>query len=340
VLPHSLRPGRTFGEISRIGAEFEQAGEAVVGLVPQADIAFLYSARSKWALQDYPALATDAGEPDPHSYRGIFDSFYRGAFDAKLQARILHVEQLIDPADPGSAAAAAVTCPVLVVPGLYVSEDATLDWLLDYVAAGGHLVLGPRSGYGDHEGRARTDVMPSRLSEAAGVWYDEFSNLVRSLPVVKGSGAPGSAAPWSLTPGASATRWADGLIAEGAQPLAVYDHPHFGQWAAVTTRAHGAGRITVVGTVPDLALAVDLFTWVGESLPQPVWRPENPSVTATSSRNAAGRLVRFVHNWSWEPTTVTLPGDVTDVVSGATVSQGGGLALGAWDVRVLIEDAP
>ena len=50
--------------------------------------------------------------------------------------------------------------PVLVVPGLYVAEDATLDWLKAYAHAGGHLVLGPRTGYGDDEARARADVQP------------------------------------------------------------------------------------------------------------------------------------------------------------------------------------
>ena len=29
--------------------------------------------------------------------------------------------------------------------------------------------------------------------------------------------------------------------------LAGYDHPHFGQWPAVTTTSHGKGRITCVG---------------------------------------------------------------------------------------------
>ena len=45
--------------------------------------------------------------------------------------------------------------PVLVAAGHYLADDATLDWLVAYAAAGGHLVLGPQTGYADHEGRAR-----------------------------------------------------------------------------------------------------------------------------------------------------------------------------------------
>jgi hypothetical protein len=73
--------------------------------------------------------------------------------------------------------------------------------------------------------------MPARLAEAAGVWYDEFSNLIdEELPVTG-------------TLSGRATRWVDGLHADGATVLAGYEHPHFGRWAAITTRAVGEGRI-------------------------------------------------------------------------------------------------
>ncbi len=54
---------------------------------------------------------------------------------------------------------------------------------------------------------------------------------------------------------------------DGAEVLARYVHPHLGRWAAVTTREVGAGRITVVGTVPDQALAESLVRWL---VPEPV----------------------------------------------------------------------
>ena len=108
VLPHSGRPGRVYREIAQLGSEFERAGDAVTGLVPDADVTFVYSARSRWALQAQPPLATDNGSPDRRSYQGLFDPFYRGAFDAKLQARIIHAEHLFTPDNsPQSAASRA-----------------------------------------------------------------------------------------------------------------------------------------------------------------------------------------------------------------------------------------
>ena len=139
-----------------------------------------------------------------------------------------------------------------------MADDATLDWLVAYAAAGGHLILGPQTGYADHEGRARAKRQPARIASAAGVWFDEFSNLSRDLPVT--SAPDGELA---LPPEAAGTRWLDGLQLSGAQELAHYQHPHFGRWPAVTSAAHGRGRITYVGTIPNPAFARAIFQWIG-----------------------------------------------------------------------------
>ena len=113
-----------------------------------------------------------------HSYEGIFGPFYQGAFDAGLQVRILHAGQVT----AGDSETFAARHPVLVVPALYIADDATLNWLADYAEAGGHLLLGPRTAYADHEARARPEAQPARLAAATGAWYDEFSNLSKRPP--------------------------------------------------------------------------------------------------------------------------------------------------------------
>ncbi len=137
-------------------------------------------------MQKHPPLATPDGEPDPAAYHRILDPFYRGAFDAGRQVRVVHARQLHDPRGERVGMApdeAASRHPVLVVPALYLADDTTLDWFAAYARAGGHLVLGPRTGYADHEARARHEPAPARLTDAAGVSYDEFSNLAQAVPV-------------------------------------------------------------------------------------------------------------------------------------------------------------
>jgi beta-galactosidase len=326
VLPHSGQPGRTYAELARLGAELGKAGPLVAGLEPDADIAMVYSTPSKWLMQKYPPLSTPDGEADPSAYHRMFDPFYRGAFDAGRQVRIIHSGQLHDMA-PGEATRRH---NVLVVPALYVVDDATIDWLAAYAHAGGHLVLGPRTAYADHEARARHEPVPARLVEAAGVRYDEFSNLPRAIPVVAAAGGP----PW-LPTSAMATRWADGLTVVDAEVLARYEHPHFGRWPAITSRRHGRGRVTYVGTIPNRDLARALAAWL---VPSPVngWDELPTTVTATTAASPRGRRIHIVHNWDWAPTRITAPLPLSDVLTADSIPAGAPVELGPWDVRVLV----
>jgi beta-galactosidase len=216
--------------------------------------------------------------------------------------------------------------PVLIVPGLLVADDALLTWLRDYAAAGGHLVLGPRTAYGDEEGRARTEVKPAHLSEAGGVRYQEFSNLNEPIAVVAESDG------FEVSPTAQATDWVDGLISEGAEVIISYDHPHFGRFPAVVSKSHGRGRITTVGTLPNPDLAADLARWLVPGQEEE-WGELPDSATVSSATNADHERIHVVHNWAWQPVQLRLPRPMTDLL--ADTSPMDRVELGPWDVRVL-----
>jgi beta-galactosidase len=337
ILPHDQRPGRVYEQLAQLGAELETAGSAVVGLQPDARIGLVYSSRSKWGLafqstfnKSDSTFVSALGEMDERSYQRIFESFYRGTFDAGVPARILHDDQLVHPDGGMDPAVVAAELPVLVVPGLLVADDDLLTWLRRYAAAGGHLVLGIRTAYGDEEGRARLEVKPALLAEAAGVRYQEFSNLNDPLPVRSVSDR--------LTIGVDsrATRWVDCLITQGADVIAEYDHPHFGRFPAAVTTEHGQGRITTIGTVPDQSLAADLARWLVPDA-QEGWSDLPASVTVSSATTRGGGRLHVVHNWGWETVAVATPAPVKDILepdAGSSTK----VELGAWDVRVLLEE--
>ncbi|WP_225753397.1 beta-galactosidase [Actinotalea sp. Marseille-Q4924] len=332
VLPHDQRPGRVYEQLAQLGGELQAAADDVAGLVPDAAVGLLWSNASLWGLAGQPALA-DGAEPDADSYRHIVGAFYRGAFEAGAPVRILHDTQLSDDAeDLRDPAEVAAELPVLLVPGLYIASDHLLGWLRRYAEAGGHLVLGPRTGYADTGARARLEVKPALLAEAAGVSYQEFSNLGAPLAVRAADGGP------ELPAGCHATGWVDALQADGAAVLVRYEHPHHGRFPAVVQNAVGDGRITTVGTVPDPAFARALLEWAAPAGEDP-WRGlAQGAVTVTSATTGDGRRLRVVHHWSWGTAGVVVPTAVRDVLSGTTTDAGGALELGAWDVRVLIEE--
>lgn len=325
ILPHSQRPGRVYREVSEIGAALKAIGTGLDGYVPDSDVTLLYSSDSKWAFEFTPPFHTKDKLPDRRAYGEIFDAFYRGVIDSGAQAHILHASQL-----GTDAAAFAASHPVLVVPALYVATDAELAFLRDYATAGGHLVVGIRTGYADDEARARLAVAPAVLAEPAGVWYEEFSNLDEPLAVT-GTGT------LQLSVDAAATKWLDLLHSDGADVLVGYDHPEFGPFAAVTTRASGAGRITYVGTLPNPALAADLLRW---AVPKPMaanWT-RSRTVTVASGVTAAGTRTWFVSNWSSTAATVTAPAAVCSAIDGERFAAGHEFSLEPWASLVLVDE--
>src|SRR5690606_3686129 len=234
---------------------------------------------SKWAQSEQPFLG-EGMDKDVRTHHTVRDAFVRGTFEAGLQGGTVHAAQLreMSPAD------AVTRFPVLVAAAFTVASDDDLVWLRDYAAAGGHLVVGIRTGYEDEEARARLETKPAFLDEAAGAWYDEFSNLSAPLCV--------TSAALDVPSGAAGTLWADGLQVTDAEVLVSYDHPHFGRWPAVTTKAHGSGRVTIVGTVPNPDLARALMDWaVSASQGVPGWRPQAETQSVSNSTNQRGETI-------------------------------------------------
>jgi beta-galactosidase len=279
---------------------------------------------TRWAfdyhppLQDPAARADKQGPPDRAAYERIVYRFYGGLERAGHQIRIMHAAdfELLDPA------ALAQQLPTLVVPGLYLASDRLVAGLLAYAEAGGHLVLGIRTAYADEIGRPKLDRQPAGLAAAAGAWYAEFSNLNKPVPVEgRLSG--------------TAEGLVEGLVADGADVLARYEHPHFGRWPAITSKAHGAGRVTYVGTLPGLDLAEALGKWLAPNHP---WADAlvPGAVAVHGAANAAGERLWFVHNFTWERRSIAPPIPVADLFTGAPVPA---LELGPWDVRIVREVA-
>lgn len=317
VLPHSLVPGRVYEEVANLGAQLSALGEHLHGYEPDADAAVLWSTPSRYAMQFMPPLAHD-GAADDESYERIFDAFHGGVIDANGQARILHVEQ----AESIGPAALVRRFPVVIAAGAYILTDSQIELLREYARLGGHLVLGPRTAYADSEARARVQVAPAGLADAAGVRYEEFSNLDDPIAVTEESKVIGAA-----------SAWVDGLLASSAVVEANYGHPHFGSYAAVTKATWGDGQITVVGTVPDRELAARLASgWLQNPYRGP-FADLPDTVTVSSGVASSGVRFWFIFNWSWSSVRVALSSELVDATSGNTVA--GPLSMGPWDVRVL-----
>ncbi|MEV7631872.1 beta-galactosidase [Microbacterium sp. NPDC089318] len=300
VLPHSQKPGRIYREVAALGASLQRIGSALDHYVPDSDILMLYSTDTKWAFEFDPPLRLAQGGPDRGSYARIFDAFYRGMFESGAQIRVQHAERF----EAIPAASAAAAHPVVVVPALHVASDDMLEALRAYAHAGGHLVVGVRTGYGDDIARARRADPPAMLAAPAGVTYGESSTLLSPL-AVRGS----ATLPVSET--SAAVDWIDVLEVSDAEVIATYAANPLLADAAITTRAHGSGRITYIGCVPNASLANDIGRWLAPERASAAWSADR-TVTVSSGTSSRSSL-SFVANWSGAPAEITPPIDVRDV---------------------------
>ena len=331
ILGHDLEPGRIHAEIAAIGRQFAAAAPWLTDAEPDADVGLVYAHDSEWMMTFEPPLAHGA-DADRGSYARIVGAFGRAAVDAGLQVGFVNDRQLPEPAE------LVRRYPVLVVAGLVAASDPTLETLVEYARLGGRLVIGPRTGYGDDEGRMRPVRAPAIVGPAAGVGYREFAALAEPIEVQRDGTVVGTA-----------HGWVDGLEPHGADVVLAYRHPLFGRWAAVTRREVGTGAITVVGTLLDRATLADVMTdaaargsagSVGDAAPG---RPERAgsailaarpaSVTAHSLTGAQGR-VWVVHNWSPHARTVRVAADAASLIDDALHPAGTEVELAPWDVRV------
>jgi len=175
----------------------------------------------------------------------------------------------------------------------------------------------------------RTEPAPAILGDIAGVTYGEYSMLAKPERATRVDGETVGAG-WA---------WFDELEASDIDTVLRLDHPFFGEFSALTTRHFGKGSISFLATYPDQELA----TWLGNhfgAAAGEIIAPRSASASVVVNRAVTedGRQVNFVFNWSWQPASVNLPTNYIDVESGERLTPKDTVELGAWDVRVLVEE--
>ncbi|MEO1969306.1 MAG: beta-galactosidase [Sphingomonadaceae bacterium] len=220
VVGQDGEPNPIFTEIAKLGQQIHSAQNALAGTQPQAKVGFLFSYDSRWAI-DLQRLNKNF---DPINE---FIDFYR---PFRMQSQGVAVL-------PPSADLSAY--PLIVAPALNVITQSEADHLTAYVRAGGHLVLGPRSGMKDGHDALWPERQPGPLRSLLGAQVEQFYALDKPVNVTGDFGK------------GKASIWAEWLRpeAKNVQILARYSDP--GGWldgkAAMVTRQIGKGSITYIG---------------------------------------------------------------------------------------------
>ena len=313
VLSHDLEPNRAYAEVSRTAQELKALGPRLVNLKKKNEVALLYSVDSYHAIQFMPF-------DDRVNYSTVMHQMYGALYRLNVGVDFL---------SPRSTNFSDYK--VVVVPPLYVADDALLRRLADYVRGGGHLVAAFKSGFANEHSTVRWTRAPGPLREAAGFYYQEFANLRQPLKLRDDPFRAGEANHVSA--------WAEFITPETAQPLAFYEHPFYGRYPAVTRNKHGRGTLTYEGTFLSDGLQekvlLEVLSLAGLAGPdQQLTAP----VRVKHGVGGAGKNLHYYLNYSSQSQTFNYPyADGTDLLARKAVARGRPVTLAPWDL-VIVEE--
>ncbi len=200
-----------------------------------AEVAILFDVADLWALQMNPH------RKDFDYLRHIF------VFYAALRRRGVGVKLVSRQADLSPY-------KLVIAPSLHLADEAAANTLQDYVAGGGALLLGVRSGFKRPDNRVTDAPLPGALRALAGVTVTSW----RSLPAGVTLPISGEVAGLDGAVG----YWVETLETDTAVPLIAYAG---GEGAAFAVNGVGNGRCFTLGFYPMLQQAVALMGYlVGE----------------------------------------------------------------------------
>ena len=303
-------PVPVYTEVQQIGAEFEQAGKALAGTEPVANVALINDFDSRWAID----------------FQRHSQNF---APVAEMVAFYRPLREQSQGVDVVSATAPLSKYKVVVAPGLNVLPDATAQHLIEYVRAGGNLLLGPRSGMKGRDNGLDPHEQPGGLANLLGAHVSQFYALAQPVPVYGGELGGGPASVWAETLAITSPD-TQKLLAYGPSNGWLDNQP------AAVTRKVGKGSITYVGAWLDDATLGKLTALVlGMGGVHPLV-PGMPAGVEVCVRSGKGHSVVILINHTTSAASVTIP-------PGAHVLLGGGagsVELPAYGVTAYETSAP
>ncbi len=327
VLSHDLEPNRAYAEVSRTAHELERIGPHLVGLQIHNQVAILWSRDSANAI-DFMPFTSNAAKP-----------WASGQAAAGYDSLVQQIHHSLYELNVGSDFVFSSTqdfsaYTLLIVPALYIADDALLERISDYVKNGGHVVMTFKSGFANENSAVRWVRAPGPLREAAGFSYQEFSNLEHPL-ALKGD-------PFHAGAGNQVEYWAELLMPEHAKAVAYYDHSFFGRWPAITRNEFGAGTLLYEGTYLSDALQTAVLKTELEKIGLTGPDQQLPAdVHVQHGVNRLGRRIHYYFNYSGAEVKAPYSyGAGTNLLDDKPVANKAELTLGPWDLAIVEESAP
>ena len=243
LLNHAAQPTRGYSEAQQVAEEWqiEQPQRAPV------DVALLVDYRDLWAQQI-----------DPHgaewSYWELARTIHRSLLHHGLQVDVIRRGSELD------------RYKVVIAVAPMMIDQAEADQWRSWVAAGGTLILTPRSFTKDVHNSWTDQVLPGTLTSLCGAEVAEWSALAPDQPWQ---------AAWAGGEAFDVPVWAEILQPTTAQSFVHYTQGYAAEQSAATAHQTGAGLVVLLGAYPVPALLAGVWQRIWPDvamLPQSVER--------------------------------------------------------------------
>jgi beta-galactosidase len=237
-------PDRGYADAARAAEELHGLDD---GDLPHVDapVALLHDYDDWWAISAQPHAAG-------FDYWEHLRTYYRALRERGVQVDVVHPETDLAGYD------------VVVAPSLHLADAERAAHLADFVADGGQLLLGARSGVKEPDNKLPDELPPGPFADLVGLRVDQHESFpaevdrrVRVDAESEGDrdGDANDVLHWRV--------WGEWLSLDGADPVATHAEDLAAGVPAVARNDVGDGTVVYCGVWPGDDLAADL---VGEAL--------------------------------------------------------------------------
>lgn len=278
IMRHDGSPRRAFYEIQQLCKELNPISEELYQTKVHADVAIIQNYSDIWAHEAKKQYTNIDHEK-------VTMEYYRALIKHGITA------DLVQPDDTTLS-----NYKLVIAPNLMLISKADADNLKRYVKAGGHLIVGVRSGMKNENNVVIDTPWPGELSDLCGITVDEFE----AFPEHTWNSVTYNGKNYDVK------MWADVLTSHTADVLAVYNHKFYRGKPAVTRNNYGKGTATYFGVAgcPELieTYLCTLFEKCG------LVTTELPKGVFMTVRESANKKFCFLINMNSEASaSVTLP---------------------------------
>jgi beta-galactosidase len=314
LLSHDLEPNPTYNEAKTIGRDFSRLSSRLINLKKKNDVAILVSNEALTALNWFKYFTGNLNYND--YVRLMYDALY------KMNVGCDFIDPSCDNIEDYS---------LLIVPPLYAAPDDLLIRLNKFVENGGHIVYAFRSGFSDENTKVRTVVQPGIISEACGIHYSQF--VTANNITLKDN-------PFNVIEEKNKlSYWIELITPTTAKILASYDHPYWGEYAAITQNNYGKGTATYIGCYPSSEVIEKVMEGVVKEAG--LWDLDQevrfPVITKTGV-NASNKIIHYYLNYTEQPGSFIYPyADGIELLSDTEIKSNDSVELEGWGI-VIIEE--